>query len=284
MKRFLRDVLFTLIFVFFADYLFGTFDKNIYTEKYAYITNHSNDIKTLVMGNSIAESGFNTGVLGDSAWCFAISGRALYYDAELLKRHLPKMNNLRTVILLLHYNLHTDAILSENKKYYIYNNYRYLHVPVYSFPDGWLYRSALLSDQLHKKSNNENNDRDKYGHLRVDNIFDGSKQDDNPPNQRNVEKGIEFLTSMAQTCAEYGVRFIVVTPPFPNIWLQGCTEQGISNLTMITDSVNHSFSLEYKNYMYDSVFRNDSLYSNWNHLNHFGSTLFAQRVKQDFGL
>ena len=228
---------------------------------------------------------------GDNAWCFAINGRALYYDAELLKRLLPDMQNLRTIVLLLHYNLHTDVLcdseLVTHKDYYIYYNYRYLHLPDNTFPDGWLYRSAILSGQMHKE-NNSSTICNEFGNTFSDFYYDSNKQDDNsiynPPHQMNVDNCIKYLTNMAKTCAEHEVRFIVVTPPFPNTWLKGCTDQGISNLTMITDSVNMLFPLEYKNYMQDSMFRNDSLYCNWNHLNRFGATLFAQRVKEDFGL
>lgn len=286
MKRFLRDVLFTLLFVALADYLYGDFAKNNYSEKHSYITHHYNAIKTLIMGNSLAETGLNTSVLGDSAWCFAISGRTLYFDSELLKRHLPNMQNLHTVILPLHYNLHTSVLLNPDlsgRKYYIYSNYRYLHVPVSVFPEGWLYRSALLSGQLHRKNNKEAS-FDKYGNTLADDLYDGKIEDHNPPHQMDLDKGIEYLTSMAKTCAEHGVRFIVVTPPFPNTWLEGCTKEGIHNLTMITDSVNQLYPLEYKNYLQDSSFRNDSLYNNWNHLNRYGATLFARRVKEDFGL
>lgn len=291
MRKFLRDVLFTLLFIALADYLYGTFAKNNYSEKYAHITHHSDEIEILVTGNSLAEMGFNTSVLGNNAWCFAINGRALYYDAELLKRLLPDMQNLRTVVLLLHYNLHTDVLcdteLVIHKNVYIYYNYRYLHLPINAFPDGWLYRSAILSGQMHRE-NNSGTTYDEFGNSFADTYYDGNKQDDNscynPPHQMNVDNCIKYLTNMAKTCAEHGVRFIVVTPPFSNTWLKGCTDQGIMNLTMITDSVNMSFPLEYKNYMQDSMFRNDSLYCNWNHLNRFGATLFAQRVKEDFEL
>lgn len=286
MKRFIRDVLFTMLFIALADYLYGAFVKNNYSVKYAYITHHSNAIKTLVMGNSLAETGFNTSILGDSAWCFAISGRTLNYDSELLKCLLPTMQNLRTIILPLHYNLHASVLLYpnlEDRKFHIYYNYRYFHVPVNAFPDGWLYRSALLSNQLHRKNNGEVS-FDKHGNMLVDKYYDGSVQDYNPPHQMNVDKGVEYLTIMAKTCAEYGIRFIVITPPFPDTWLKGCTEEGIKNLTMIADSVNQLFPLEYKSYLQDSTFRNDSLYSNWNHLNKYGATLFARQVKEDFGL
>lgn len=281
MRKFLRDVLFTVLFIALADYLFGAIIKNNYSEKHIYITHHSNEIKTLVMGNSLAETGLNTSVLGDSAWCFAISGRALYYDDKLLERHMATMSNLHTVILTLHYNLHAD--LQSSYEYYIYHNYRFLHIPTKTIPEGWLYRSAFLSDQLNKK-NNTGATFDKFGNTLTEGYYDGKEQNHNPPHQSNVDNCIKYLTNMAKTCAEHDVRFVVVTPPFPDTWIEGCTEQGIKNLAKVTDSVNMLYPLEYKNYLWDSAFRNDSLYYNWNHLNEIGATMFAHRIKADFGL
>lgn len=288
MKRFITDIIFTLLFVAFFSFLYGSLERNAYTEKYSYFIEHQNGIKTLVMGNSLAEMSFNTGELGDSAWCFAISGRALYYDAELLNQHLRNMQNIQSVVLLLHYNLMTDVLLdpdlSIRKDYYIYNNYKHLHIPLNTFPYGWIFRSALLSNQIHYNNTSAINRYDEHGYLRNDYVYSGGKEKDNPPFQKNEGNAIAYLTKMSKTCFECGVRFIVVTPPFSDAWLEGCTKEGVENLTHITDSVNYLFPLEYKNYMKDSMFRNDSLYCNWNHLNHRGATLFAQRVKCDFGL
>ena len=287
MKKFFRDALITLLLVVLIDYLYGFFLNNEYSEKRSYIKHHSNEITTLVIGNSLAERGINTSVFGDSAWCFALGGRAMFYDSELLKLYLPTMQNLHTIIFPLHYNLHTDVltdtVLAKDKKYFIYNYYRVFHIPNNTFPEGWLYRSAVLSDQLHWKSN-KGVIFDKFGNTLIDTYYDGKMANYNPPNQMHIDKAIKYLTNMAQTCAENEVRFIVVTPPFPNTWLEGCTEEGVNNLSMITDSVNSKFPLEYRNYMYDSSFRNDSLYHNWNHLNRYGATLFARQVKEDFGI
>lgn len=242
------------------------------------------------MGNSLAETGLNTEVFGDSAYCFAIAGRDLFCDMKLLERHLSSMPNVRIVILTLHYNLHTDILLDDElmkeKKYWIYNNYWYLNIPINTSIEGWLYRSSIISEQLHySKLNKTSTDTlDKYGHSRNDRVWTGEKENYNPPNQMNVNKALLYLTEISHVCKDNNVRLIVITPPFPDEWLDECTTDGIENLTIITDSVKVIYPIEYKNYMFDSCFRNDSLYCNWNHLNHYGATLFAERIKKDFGL
>lgn len=292
MKHFLQDFflssLFFIVILIIAD-IFIPLPKNNYSIKRDYLEAHHNEITTLVIGNSLAEKGFDTHVLGSGAYCFAISGRSLYYDNKLMEQYLSSLNNLKTVILVLHYNLHSFQCLEGDRKKgakeYIYNYYRYFKISWDTFPYGYLFRSAVLTDNFHHPFNTKKQLCDEIGNTLIDNIWDGvSDKTANPPNQQDVDKCIKSISSMAGMFDKRGIRFIIVTPPFPDLWIEGCTDQGIKNLSYIIDSINNNYPIEYKNYLTDSEFRNDSLYCDWNHLNSFGATLFAQRVKDDFGL
>jgi hypothetical protein len=292
MRFFLHDILFTsLIFVVIlivADVLMPP-PINNYAIKQYYIIEHHNDIKTLVMGNSLAEYSFNTHVLGDSAYCFAISRRALYYDAKLMDRYIPIMQNLRTVILTCNYRIDayprfdsTNIVWAKN---FIYNYYRSFSVTIDSFPYGVLFRSAVFSDNFNIHALRPTFAiADEVGYVEHDWIFDGQVKEIVPLVQDNMDKGLEYLSNIASLCYQYGVRLIVVTPPFSDAWLELCTSDGVKNLTNIIERVNSQYPIEYKNYMYDSCFRNDSMYFDCLHLNHTGATIFAQRVKDDFTL
>ena len=125
---------------------------------------------------------------------------------------------------------------------------------------------------------------DEIGYTKRDYVWDGEEVGSNPPNQLSVEQSIEYLTAMAKMLNERGIRFIVVVPPFPGLYMDRFTDDGVRNLQLIADSVNKHYPMEYKSYLADTLFSSDSLYSNWNHLNHRGATMFAERVKEDFGL
>ena len=125
---------------------------------------------------------------------------------------------------------------------------------------------------------------DAVGNTFFEDIWNGEKENHNPPDQQHLNMCIAYLTRMAKMIEDIGARFIVVTPPFPDSWLAGCSSEGIDNLYHIADTVNSISQMEYRCYLTDSAFRADTLYMNWNHLNHRGATLFAERVRADFGL
>ena len=122
------------------------------------------------------------------------------------------------------------------------------------------------------------------GYLKQKQIWNGRNADGLSYKQYPSKPYFEALRGIAKVCSERGVRFIVVTPPFSNLYLSKVTEEGVKVLDSVIDAVAESYPIEYKNYMADSEFRDDSLYLDWNHLNNRGATLFARRVKADFGL
>lgn len=291
MRKFIRDIMITLAIgaaFFVAGDLLCPLPECNYSTKADYLKEHHDKIKTLVIGHSLGEAGFNTHVLGDSAYCFAMSGRVLHFDMKLMERYLPTLENLSAVVLPLHYNLHPYSRFDNETltytKEYIYRYYRYFGVKIDTLPYGLVCRSAILTDNFHHVKVAESEPCDEVGYTKREYVWDGKEVGSNPPNQLSVEQSIEYLTAMARMLDERGVRFIVVVPPFPELYMEGFTEEGLHNLTLIADSVNAHYPMEYKCYLADSLFRSDSLYSNWNHLNHRGATLFAERVKEDFGL
>lgn len=66
--------------------------------------------------------------------------------------------------------------------------------------------------------------------------------------------------------------------------VEGVTQEGINIMHAIVDSANALYPIEYHDYLSDSTFQDEALYHNANHLNYRGATLFAERVKGDFGL
>lgn len=207
MRIFLHDILFTLLLfiaiLIVADVIIPL-PTNRYSIKRDYLLEHSNDTKTLVIGNSLAENGFDTHILGDSAYCFAMSGRSLYYDNELMKKYLPTLDNLQTVILLLHYNLINYQDLNGNKDYakdYIYSYYKYFSVKWDTSPYGYLYRSAILSEHFHlpRKTDSVN----AYGNAFKEKIWDGNTiKTADAPLQQDISKCIDLLGSMGQMLYE----------------------------------------------------------------------------------
>jgi hypothetical protein len=88
MKHLGRDLLFTFLFgiICIIPYDLSTsLGRNEYTEKYQYVTQHRDEIKTLIIGSSLAETGLNPFVLGDSVYNFGLPERTFFYDVALIE-------------------------------------------------------------------------------------------------------------------------------------------------------------------------------------------------------
>lgn len=178
MRKFLTNIAIFSILVFL---LFATievallFIPNTYSYKRDYLEKHINDIRVLLMGSSYIEEGVCPGLIGEGCFNIAISGRNIVYDAEIVKKYLPQMNNLETVIIPLDYSkfefgrghknpldTRIDLDLMTDTYKCMYYKYMNLHVD-----DVW-YWSEILNSQLNYisrfwKSREENVECDSLG-------------------------------------------------------------------------------------------------------------------------
>jgi hypothetical protein len=292
MKQFWREILFTFLFgiICVIPYDLSTsLGRNEYTEKYRYVTQHRNEIKTLIIGSSLSETGLNPFVLGDSVYNFGLPGQTLFYDVALMEQLLPTMTNIKTVIYPLHYNLHlVDAAACDttnqlNQLVFLY--YQYMDVDKIESPQQLFYRSALFSGHFNISNCVDTAPYMPLGYRRWDTSLFSNYEEwagQNPPLQPDTFECIKLLYELADVCHQYHARLIVYTPPFPDDYIAEMTDEGRSNFQKIVCSVNRKIPIEYHDYTDDKDFRDPSLYLNWNHLNHQGATKFAKRIKRDF--
>ena len=255
--------------------------NNVYTFKHSYMEQHAGEIKTLVMGHSQMEWGLDPRALGDSAFCLAMSGRVSYYDEMLLKRYIHRMHNLETIIMPLHYAFDGfDGFYVEDKdrKDFIYHYFRDMHIP---YPRYFYHYIPYHYKDL--KHDGVPSGVDELGYRKLTEEFRGADT------WWACTQGAQdlyraSLTEMAKLCEQHGVRLIVITPPSAQAHLNMTTEAGMNKLYAMIDSMKAQYPLEYRNYIADSMFRDNKLYHDATHLNHTGATLFAERIVQDFEL
>ena len=124
--------------------------ENEYSKKYRYVTERSDEIKILLLGNSLMSHAFNTDVLGDSAFTLAVSARVLVYDRLLAERLIPTMDHLQTVIIPMYYKLvaYSSHPLTDKAKHemYMYSRYMRLRYPIQ--PEGTFCRYAFFPEIL----------------------------------------------------------------------------------------------------------------------------------------
>lgn len=309
MKRFLGLLLFGCA-CFLSIALFIEFRQtkvlNSYTYKYDFMENHSTEIRTLLLGNSLMHNSINPHLMGDSVFDLAISGRWVYYDLKLLEKYITEMCNLRQVVFGMGYAIpfyrsfhypEENRPLADNQKYEYekFMNIRYDRPPYFywfGLLNGHFRMSTLHDDDgfiqlLHQ---------DSLGYIGYDCLL--GHQNENWKSVQNIEPNIiynshskeqiaeykGYLTEMARLCQHHNVRFIVVTPPCHESYLENVRQEGVDILHEMIEQIESKYPIEYIDYLQDEEFRADSIYYNCSHLNSIGADMFALRVKKDFGL
>lgn len=261
------------------------FNNNI-GYKHHYIVQHADGIKTLIIGHSHFENGLNPHELGDSAFNLASAGRPYHYDVQILKEYLPTLPNVRTVLFPLRYRLSDSDFFKKRFQQGLFEDYYFGWdmMPPETYANNFK-RPVKFIPHFRKYK------KDRYT---VDSLGYESAQITPQPmteieatslsSQSEFGMAILYLEEMAEICARQGVRFIVLACPQSNLFLQYVTSDGIEKMDWVIAKASEQYPIEYDNYMSDSAFRADTLYRDWTHLNHTGATLFAQRIKQDFGI
>ena len=298
MRNFVKIPLFGILFFFIlwiaAEYFVKIIDTD-YTHKYRHVHNNS-AITTLLIGASLCENGINPRLIqdNDSIYNFATAGRWIYWDVLLSEKLFPTMPNLRTVLFpigydVMYYSLHYGTCRPTDE-IDIYNYSKYMNVYYDKKPYKYTCRSALYLNQMGLKLWKPLN-YDAMGFLpltdqapqwEVDATSTSVFNETTP--QKCYHEYLQYLTELAQTCHNYSIRLIAITPPCSNYYLQNVQPQGIQNLYDLIDSVRTHYPIEYHNYLDDAQFRADSIYYNANHLNAIGADMFSLRVKADFNL
>lgn len=248
-----------------------------------YLESHHSQISTLLMGHSHFECSFNPHVLGDSAFILAQVGRKIFFDVQLLKKYMPTLENLRTVVYPINIgdldpgsNFALDWV-AYAKTYGIYPK---------TFPENLQSRSLFLSHQFSKNWFNLQVTVDSLGYAEKQNKWDGQHAEFRP--KKHSEEEISMFTSelkaLAEMCKERGVRFVTMACPLTNLYLEKLSGDFYKDMYHIVEEVQKEYPMEFHDYTRDSLFRADTLFMDINHLNHTGATLFAKCVKEDFGL
>ena len=268
---------------------------NAYSYKYKHVKGNSS-IKTLLIGHSHFENSINPYLMGDSIYDFAITGRGwIYWDVKLAEQLFHTMPNLKYVLFPLGYAMPYKSPhfqpLSDLIKENIYQYGKNMHVMYDRFPENYWYKSSLVRNDMKIHFWREKN-QDKLGYYKLEGQSEECATDQNvDPNiyegevaQLCLNEYKEYFIQLAKICNENNIRFIAVTCPCADSYIQNTRPQGIKNLYDLVDSVRTYYPIEYYNYLDDPEFRADSLYYNCSHLNSIGADKFAIRLKNDLGL
>lgn len=301
MKHFLTDIVYTLI-IFLVLAIAGEFlifanIPNHYSDKYSYVESHKDSIRILLMGNSYAENSIDPTQIGERTFDFAVSARWIFYDKQLLENFVPRMSNLQVVVFPMGYKapFWSSHHYPENPQPYIdFVHEKYMHCWYDRFPNNIIRWSSIVQggNEVNIFATRQRMADEWMGQVPLEGQRFLWKEEQNispeiidaPDAMQQVAEYTQYLTDMARTCYEHGVRFIVVTPPCHDSFVENTRPKGIEIMHQIIEDVRKEYPIEYKDYLQDPAYRADSLYYNCSHLNNIGATKFGAQIKADFHL
>ena len=311
MKRFLKDIInvtcILICLIVAVEIIQYYVSDNNYSYKYKYIKNHKDSIEGLILGHSHALRGIDPALLGKNVFNNAESAKWIYYDAKELSKYVPGMSNLRFVMypigydmpqgfLSCHYEHDHHFSKEEGHDYIIHMHAKYAHISYDRFPHNLTAFSSLLNDNFALEEIKGHRDCDSLGFEILDSTIHCSINWDTinlvhlpdseitklPSKYYDEYKG--YLTEMASICHKYNVRFICITAPCYETYVDKTSKRGIEILNELVSEVAAKYPIEYYNYIDDPEFRADSFYYDCSHLNYIGAKHFTKRLKNDLGL
>ena len=301
MKLFIKDFLFS--FAIICLLLLGAeilvdYYPNEFTIKYDRWYENRNDITTLLIGNSHIQTNVDATILGPNSYNMAIAASGASFPIEMGQSYIPQMTKLENVIINFDYvNVYGDShissknvneILRQNqvnvshRKQLLYIYSRYLHVGKQCSR----FNYAILCGQLNYKTLK----RKYYTDLNNNEIEeeDGPFLDPSPRIKKitleEYYSRINSIVSLAKMLSNKNARLVVVTTPTYGKYYEQLNIKNIELMNNTMDSLSQLYSIEYKNYLFDTCFLHEYLFVDNNHLNRRGTRLFTQRIIEDFEL
>lgn len=273
------------------------FVSNEYTFKRDYMNDNADKIKVLFLGHSWFQVGVNPVFVSDSAFNAATSGRAPWYDAQLLERYASKMHHLEYVIMPLHlghvYNGEKANEQTKKTKTYICMQVKYLHLESKYNPSLLFWSEFINSDydfikRFWTRDAAMRNNCDSVGYSKQ--LL--SKRSADWYSKKCPKKGafddrqlseefIEDYLRIASECNKLDVKLIVVVPPVYKTYQDAITEKWGRDIVLFMDRIRARYpGVQFYNLAFDERFEADDFFDAC-HLNDQGATKFSKIIKTE---
>lgn len=303
MKKFLKHIIIFYSVCFLALLLFELYllrIPNRYSYKYNYIENHKDEIEVLLLGNCLIEDGLIPQMLGNHTFNAAISGREKKYDVELVKQFVPKMKNLKVLVLSIEYRDFSfgrgKVNPQDHKKHGGLEStikcmhYKYMNCHV----DPFWYWSEFLNSELNYKERmrmtfEQQIETDSLGFVKLRDanriadwehwdlpaIYDTSV----PIDSEKYECLYRDYEIISKICRDNNVRLILTSLPVYKTFQEDMNPVVEEEISDFAQRIQNEFpSVEYYNFFRDDRFIAEDFHDAL-HLSESGSVKFTQIVK-----
>ena len=263
---------------------------NIARDKHQWMLQHSNKVKTLVLGNSHNLYGIRPDLLGEGAFSLAQQSQTYRYDRYLLQ-HYP-MKELKTVILNVDYSLLWEDFESVPKEEFQAMRYRIymdcdLH-PRLSWYGFEVMYMPLVTEKLRSLFTPGRNHWDHLGwateytkEARLQDWDDGkSRAEANTCYDTDIVRLNEgILRDIFDYCQQRHIKVILLNTPVSETFRQyEDPRQRNINTQVLNRLLNDYPTVNYLDWEADPRFTSDDFYDS-DHLNHEGAAKLTQAIR-----
>ncbi len=294
----LISAMFVMILIAFEFFMLTV--PNRYSYKYKYLDQHCDEIKVLLLGNCHIEDALNPKILGDSIFNTAISGREIIYDAELAKQFIPRMKNLKTVIIQFDYRSFGLGREKRNPRDHkkhggfqstfkcMYTKYMKIHV------DGWWYWSEILNSELNYKTRiwlpykgaiecdtlgfvqlMDSTKYEAWQYWDLPRLYDTTI----PVDQTKYDELYRCYRTIADLAASKGARLMLLVTPMLHTYQEDMVPEVEDEMTVFVERLQKEFpNVEYYDFTRDDRFFPEDFHDA-SHLGESGTVKFSQIVR-----
>jgi hypothetical protein len=304
MHNFKRYIIFfiPLILIFcFLEYKLSLI-PNSYNTKFNQMIQQANSIEILSLGSSHEYYGINPLIYPIPGYNLANTSQDLRTDLSLLKKYLPSMKKLKTLIIpisyfSLWYNL--DNPNAENWRTSAY--VRFFHLLPDSFNSVFnLSNYSLTAFYTPKTVLNYVKDGFKidgakninsHGAYQINTVYYTAFTENEVANRINThhsmmsdqvfEKNIRILNEIITLAKSYQITPVFMTLPVYETYLTVMNQKYYQKMVDTILSLTKKYSIKYHNYTYDPRFKKQIYFYDNDHLNTFGSEYFSKILYQE---
>lgn len=271
MRKFIVSILlFSLLFVaglVGLEWLSEKLGNDTYAIRDKELTLRGDEIKTVFLGTSLTYWGVDPSLWPEPAYNLGFNLAILELDYEVLKSELPKMPNLKMVVLELPYMAFVEYSLEEINKDWVWMAPTiYMHTTKYgrfSKNGFWICKPELMREKILPWMVRYPFDTDRYGHTHVNPAskvnFEGVKHRDwayelDYGDEKYIPRNVADFRRILELCQSKGIEVTVVFPPAYFATKIDHEIKQISDLLKIVEEIRKEYPFRLIDYMYDRRF------------------------------
>lgn len=295
MRRFIvRCILFLLPVVFILGCMEFLIRQvpNTYRQKYQWMSQHGQDVHTLILGNSHGLFGIKPDLLRVPAYNLCNVSQVFEYDDWLLRHFAPSCKNLRTVVLIVDNSNLFDPPLEESESFRCTYYRLYMDYPKHSLFSKYGFELSQMAATMEKVKcwlNGESDMCDSLGwnrNYRVDardslNLTDEvarmAAKRHNAPGMKYAKSNREALFRVAEFCQDNHLRLILMQTPVKVAYSQAVQAPYKSFLQQTLQDCRNKYGAEIADYSADVRFTDEDFYDA-DHLSNVGAEKFTRII------